>query len=67
MSKAVSYRCSFCGKPQEKVKRLIAGPGAVFICNECVALCQEIIDEEIAGPPSRQLPAQEGETKKEGN
>ena len=41
-----TYRCSFCGKSQEQVERLIAGPGGVFICNECVALCQEIIQEE---------------------
>jgi DNA-directed RNA polymerase subunit RPC12/RpoP len=41
-----TYRCSFCGKSQEQVARLIAGPGGVFICNECVALCQEIIEEE---------------------
>src|SRR5437870_2117141 len=40
------YRCSFCGKGQELVRRLIAGPGAVYICDECVELCREIIDEE---------------------
>ncbi len=40
------YKCSFCGKRQEDVRRLIAGPGAVYICNECVDLCREIIDEE---------------------
>src|SRR5438874_3225154 len=40
------YRCSFCGKSQEDVRRLIAGPGAVYICDECVELCREIIDEE---------------------
>ena len=39
-------RCSFCGKPQDQVKRLIAGPN-VFICNECIELCQEIIEEEF--------------------
>src|SRR5207244_2477170 len=37
---------SFCGKSQEDVRRLIAGPGAVYICDECVELCREIIDEE---------------------
>ena len=37
-------RCSFCGKSQEQVKKIIAGPD-VFICNECVDLCKEIIDE----------------------
>lgn len=39
-------RCSFCGKPQDQVRRLIAGPN-VFICNECIELCQEIIEEEF--------------------
>ena len=39
-------RCSFCGKPQDQVRRLIAGPN-VFICDECIALCQDIIDEEF--------------------
>ncbi len=38
-------RCSFCGKPQEKVQRMIAGPG-VCICNECVELCQAVLDDE---------------------
>ncbi len=42
----VQYRCSFCGKGQEEVRRLIAGPGSVYICDECVELCREIIDEE---------------------
>ncbi len=32
----VQYHCSFCGKSQDQVKRLIAGPGAVYICDECV-------------------------------
>jgi ATP-dependent Clp protease ATP-binding subunit ClpX len=40
------YHCSFCGKGQEHVRRLIAGPGAVYICDECVELCREIIDED---------------------
>jgi ATP-dependent Clp protease ATP-binding subunit ClpX len=39
-------RCSFCGKPQDQVRRLIAGPN-VYICNECTELCQEIIEEEF--------------------
>lgn len=39
-------KCSFCGKSQEQVKRLVAGPG-VYICNECIELCSEIIDEEF--------------------
>ena len=40
------YLCSFCSKPQAQVKRLIAGPDRVFICDECVDLCQQIISEE---------------------
>ena len=39
------YRCSFCGKTQREVERLIAGPGAVYICNECVDPCKEIMEE----------------------
>ncbi len=39
-------KCSFCGKTQEQVKRLVAGPG-VYICDECIELCSEIIDEEL--------------------
>ncbi len=39
-------RCSFCGKPQSKVRKLIAGPNNVFICDECTELCCSIIDEE---------------------
>jgi ATP-dependent Clp protease ATP-binding subunit ClpX len=38
--------CSFCGKPQDQVRRLIAGPN-VYICNECVELCQDIVEEEF--------------------
>ena len=38
--------CSFCGKPQDKVRRLIAGPN-VYICDECIELCMDIIDEEF--------------------
>lgn len=40
-----SVKCSFCGKTQEQVKKLIAGPG-VYICDECVELCMEIVEEE---------------------
>lgn len=38
--------CSFCGKTDKDVKRLIAGPGNIYICNECIDLCKDIIDEE---------------------
>ena len=40
-----SVRCSFCGKSQDEVRRVIAGPG-VYICDECIELCQEIIDDD---------------------
>ncbi|MEE3481460.1 MAG: ATP-dependent Clp protease ATP-binding subunit ClpX [Lachnospiraceae bacterium] len=41
-------RCSFCGKPQSQVRKLIAGPNGAYICDECVDICSEIIDEEFA-------------------
>ena len=44
-------KCSFCGKSQEQVRKLIAGPG-VYICDECVELCNEILDEELLDPNS---------------
>ena len=51
--------CSFCGKSQHEVKKLIAGP-SVFICDECIELCNDIIRDETAtdadGKPSRDLP-----------
>jgi ATP-dependent Clp protease ATP-binding subunit ClpX len=53
----VPYRCSFCGKSQEQVRKLIAGQG-VYICDECINLCQEIIEEELLEQP-RQKPASE--------
>ena len=46
--------CSFCGKPQEQVRRLVAGPG-VFICDECVELCREIIEEDYSDATSVEL------------
>lgn len=42
-------KCSFCGKSQKQVKKLIAGPG-VYICDECIELCNEIIEEELSDP-----------------
>ena len=41
------FRCSFCGKSQEQVHKLISGPNGVFICDECVDVCSEIIEEEM--------------------
>ena len=54
-----AYVCSFCGRGQDEVQRLIAGPGTVFICDECVALCSAIIAEETeqqAAAPRRNSP-----------
>ncbi len=74
MSKYDSHlKCSFCGKSQEQVRKLIAGPG-VYICDECVDLCNEILDEELldsnaAGssqpqprtePPQKRRPSRSG-------
>src|SRR5947207_1610989 len=56
-STRLQYHCSFCGKGQDQVKRLIAGPGAVYICDECVELCREIVNEESTRT-SRTTPAE---------
>ena len=40
-------RCSFCGKSQDQVRKLIAGNNNVFICDECIDLCSEILEEEL--------------------
>ncbi len=56
-STKVPYRCSFCGKSQDQVRKLIAGQG-VYICDECINLCQEIIEEELLETPRlKQQPA----------
>ena len=47
-----AIRCSFCGKHQDQVAKIIAGPGA-YICNECVHLCMDIL--ENMNPPEEQL------------
>ncbi|HEU4540177.1 MAG TPA: ATP-dependent Clp protease ATP-binding subunit ClpX [Jiangellaceae bacterium] len=47
-------KCSFCGKSQKQVKKLIAGPG-VYICDECIDLCNEIIEEELNDNPESSL------------
>ena len=47
-------KCSFCGKTQNQVRKLIAGPG-VYICDECIDLCNEIIEEEVGKRPARAL------------
>jgi len=43
------YRCSFCGKRQDQVRKLIAGQNRVFICDQCIDLCKSIVDEEFIG------------------
>ena len=43
----IKIKCSFCGKPQDAVRKLIAGPDGIFICDECISLCSEIIEEEF--------------------
>ncbi|MEW6494872.1 MAG: ATP-dependent protease ATP-binding subunit ClpX [Cyanobacteriota bacterium] len=62
MSKYDSHlKCSFCGKSQEQVRKLIAGPG-VYICDECVDLCNEILDEELldsSAPAPQPVPPRE--------
>jgi ATP-dependent Clp protease ATP-binding subunit ClpX len=55
-SPRVRYRCSFCGKEQDQVYRLIAGPGGVYICNECIDLCLEIITDDKITVSSQKLP-----------
>ena len=42
-------RCSFCGKPESQVRKIIAGPNGVYICDECIEICSEIVDDEF-GP-----------------
>ena len=49
-----TLRCSFCGKSQDEVEKLIAGPGGVFICDECVDLCNDIINDELMRKSRRQ-------------
>ena len=40
-------RCSFCGKNQDQVRKMIAGTNGVYICDECIELCSEILEEEL--------------------
>jgi ATP-dependent Clp protease ATP-binding subunit ClpX len=67
MSKYDSHlKCSFCGKSQEQVRKLIAGPG-VYICDECVDLCNEILDEELfdsSAVPAAAVPPKQETTQK---
>ena len=45
-------RCSFCNKTQDQVRKLIAGPAGVYICDECVDICADIIEEEYDEEPA---------------
>ena len=49
-------RCSFCGKSQDQVKKLIAGPEGVFICDECIEVCMEIVEDELYDPAEEKQP-----------
>jgi len=50
-------RCSFCGRGQDQVRKLVAGPG-VYICDQCITLCNEVLDEDASsGPRKGQLAA----------
>ncbi|MBU6947872.1 ATP-dependent Clp protease ATP-binding subunit ClpX [Staphylococcus haemolyticus] len=49
-----NLKCSFCGKDQDQVKKLVAGSG-VYICNECIELCSEIVEEELAQTTSEEF------------
>ena len=51
-------KCSFCGKSQDQVRKLIAGPG-VYICDECIDLCNEILDEELVDSQGNPRPGTE--------
>ncbi|MBP3879105.1 MAG: ATP-dependent Clp protease ATP-binding subunit ClpX, partial [Lachnospiraceae bacterium] len=41
-------RCSFCGKSEDQVRKLISGPAGIYICDECVEICSEIIEEDVS-------------------
>lgn len=47
MARNEECRCSFCGKPESKVRKLLAGPAGVFICDECLEVCNDIMEEEL--------------------
>ena len=59
-SKEKNIKCSFCGKPQTGVKRIIAGPG-VYICDECIGVCRNILDEDDLEYDESDLEDEEGE------
>jgi len=56
-----NVKCSFCGKTQNQVKKLIAGPEGVFICDECIEICMDIIEEELYGAENEEESANDFE------
>ena len=50
MSESALHQCSFCGKSQDEVKKLVAGPN-VYICDECIGLCNEILQQHVKDHP----------------
>lgn len=61
VSAAAALHCSFCLKSQYEIAKLIAGPGGIFICDECVHLCNEVIAERPLAPGEWSLTAIPGE------
>lgn len=59
-----TMRCSFCGRTSEEVRKLVAGPN-VFICDECIEVCQSIIEEELGAIESEGFALKEVPTPKE--
>src|SRR5512141_1517009 len=55
LTRAGEEMCSFCNRSQDQVNRLIAGPGQVYICDECVELCREILEQESTTPRGETL------------
>ena len=55
--------CSFCGKPQDKVEKLVAGPG-VYICDECIELCIDILDEDDGDEDGQEVRHGRGEVQR---
>ena len=51
-------RCSFCNKTQSQVRKLIAGPAGVYICDECVDICADILEEELEDEDSGYHPSE---------
>ena len=51
-----SQRCSFCGREQDQVSHLIRGPGDVYICDECVELCRQILSDNDGDPARKREP-----------